>query len=99
MSQCALSRAVGSHDGVYFAGADMQINAAKYFLIADLRVQIFDIQHRNPFRTIPDYTALCSSRPLRPWRSAISATLTPAKKFASTSWASSHTDFCEHTAQ
>jgi hypothetical protein len=31
----------------------MQINAAKYFLVADLRVQIFDIQHRIPSESFP----------------------------------------------
>src|SRR6266540_6943566 len=104
MGQRALSRTVGPHDGVHFPGVDVQVNAAKYFLVADLRVQVFNIQHRNSFQTISiDHTAFCSGtfskRPLSPWRSAICATVTPAKKLASTIWASSHIDFCEHTAQ
>ena len=43
MSQCTFARTIGSHDRVHFAGADMKIDAAQDFLIADFGPEIFDI--------------------------------------------------------
>ena len=103
MSQCAFARTVGSHDRVHFAGADMKIDAAQNFLVADFGREIFDLQHSlslsstelNRFLHRRFEQARSSSPGDRRYRRWI----TPARKLASTACASSQTDFCEHTEQ
>src|SRR6185436_18719959 len=102
--QRALAGAVGAHNRMYFAGTDMQVDAAQYLVISGFGPKPLNIQHPIAFRRSPPvHIALCSGallkRRLSPSPSAISAMLTPARKFARTSWAFSQTDFCKHTAQ
>src|SRR5581483_3801041 len=41
----ALARAVRSHDGVHFAGRDLEVEAVQHFVAADGGVQIVDLEH------------------------------------------------------
>ena len=39
-AECGFSRTVGSHDGVYFAVVDGEVDASQYFLASDCGVEV-----------------------------------------------------------
>ena len=47
VGQRALARAVGSHDGVHLARADVEVEAVEDLCAVDLDVEVLDLEHRS----------------------------------------------------
>ena len=57
VGQGALTRPVRAHDGVHFAGADLEVDAAENLMLADAGVKVSDVQHHP---TLPSRLTLRS---------------------------------------
>ena len=57
VGQGGLTRPVGAHDGVHFAGADLEVDASENLVPADAGVKVSDVQHHP---TLPSRLTLSS---------------------------------------
>src|SRR5262249_58867335 len=61
MGQRALARSVRTHDGVYFAGTDIEIHTAENLFASDRGVKVPDVQHHPILPSRLTLRSFCAS--------------------------------------